>query len=173
MNCSNETPRIYVADLAAYNAGHLHGVWIDATQDVDAMQDQVNAMLANSPVADAEEYAIHDYEGFGGYSLAEYQGLASAQEIATFIEEYPDFGAALLDHCGDLDEARETAEDRCAGTHASLADFAQELTEETTQIPETLRYYINYESMARDMELNGDVFTVEAGYREVHVFWGR
>jgi hypothetical protein len=22
--------RIYVADLAAYNAGHLHGVWIDA-----------------------------------------------------------------------------------------------------------------------------------------------
>ena len=31
------TPRIYVADLAAYNAGRLHGVWIDATQDVEAM----------------------------------------------------------------------------------------------------------------------------------------
>ena len=25
------TPKIYVADLAAYNAGKLRGVWIDAT----------------------------------------------------------------------------------------------------------------------------------------------
>jgi hypothetical protein len=27
------TPSIYVADLAAYNAGILHGIWIDATQE--------------------------------------------------------------------------------------------------------------------------------------------
>ena len=27
--------RIYVADLAAYNNGKLHGVWIDATSDLD------------------------------------------------------------------------------------------------------------------------------------------
>ena len=30
---SNEI-RIYVADLATYNAGHLHGVWIDACDDI-------------------------------------------------------------------------------------------------------------------------------------------
>ena len=29
----SEEIRIYVADLAAYNNGKLHGVWIDATQD--------------------------------------------------------------------------------------------------------------------------------------------
>ncbi len=34
--------RIYVADLAAYNSGHLHGVWIDATLDTDYIQDQVS-----------------------------------------------------------------------------------------------------------------------------------
>src|SRR5688572_9380760 len=66
--------RIYVADLAAYNAGHLHGVWIDATQDVEDIQAQIDAMLKSSPVADAEEYAIHDYEGFDGYNLGEYEG---------------------------------------------------------------------------------------------------
>ena len=35
-----------------------------------------------------------------------------------------------------------------------------------------LRYYIDVAAYARDMELNGDVFTVEAG-SEIHVFWGR
>ena len=59
--------RIYVAGLAAYNAGHLHGVWIDATLELDDIQGQVDAMLAASPVEDAEEYAIHDFEGFDGY----------------------------------------------------------------------------------------------------------
>ncbi len=52
-----------------------------------------------------------------------------------------------------------------------MADYAQELTEETSQIPDHLQYYINYERIGRDMELNGDVFTIETGYEEVHIFW--
>lgn len=51
--------KIYVADLAAYNAGHLHGVWIDATLDIEDIQAQIQRMLSLSPVEDAEEYAIH------------------------------------------------------------------------------------------------------------------
>ena len=31
-------PKIYVADLAAYNNGKLHGVWIDATLDLEDIQ---------------------------------------------------------------------------------------------------------------------------------------
>lgn len=41
------------------------------------------------------------------------------------------------------------------------------------EIPETLRLYIDYEAMARDARLSGDVFTVETGRDEVHVFWAR
>lgn len=40
--------KIYVACLASYNNGILHGAWIDAESDVDAMQEQVNAMLRKS-----------------------------------------------------------------------------------------------------------------------------
>lgn len=163
--------KIYVADLAAYNAGTLHGVWINATDDPDDIQEQVNAMLAASPQDDAEEYAIHDYEGFDGYTLSEYEGLESAHEIACFIDDYPDIGGHLLSEVGDLDEARKMAEENYCGCYASLADYAQELTEETTTIPDHLAYYINYEAMGRDMELNGDVVTLETGYNEVHVFW--
>jgi antirestriction protein len=163
--------RIYVADLAAYNAGFLHGAWIDATLEVGDIQDQVNEMLQASPVCDAEEYAIHDYEGFGGYSLGEYAGLESAHDIAAFLSEFPETSGALLSHFGDLDDARKAAEDSYIGCYKSLADYAQEITEETTEIPQNLSYYIDYEAMARDMEMNGDVFTITESRDQVHIFW--
>lgn len=168
---SNEI-RIYVADLAAYNNGKLHGVWVNATDDLDDIWNQVNQMLAKSPEGFAEEYAIHDYEGFDGYSISEYEGLETAHEIACFIEEYPNFGGELLNNFGgDLEEAIMAAKENYCGCYKSLADFAEELTEETTQIPENLAYYIDYERMGRDMELSGDIFTIETGYEEVHIFW--
>ena len=173
MNTQTNEIRIYVADLAAYNNGYLHGVWIDATAELTDIQDQVRAMLAASPENGAEEYAIHDYEGFGDYKLSEYEGLEAAHNIASFIEEFPDFGSALLNHCGDIEEARAFAEDNYCGCYLSLADYAQELTEETTEIPAHLAFYIDYDAMARDMEMSGDVFTVEIGYQQVHVFWGK
>jgi len=163
--------RIYVADLAAYNSGHLHGVWINATDELDDIQDQINTMLDESPIEDSEEYAIHDFEGFNGYRLGEYEGIKSVQEIASFIEEYPEIGGELLDHCADLEEARKAAEENHAGCYKSLEDFAEELTEDTAEIPQHLRYYIDYEKMGRDMEMSGDVYTIETGCEEVHIFW--
>lgn len=130
--------RIYVADLAAYNNGFLHGVWIDATQGVDDIQEEINKMLACSPVEDSEEYAIHDYEGFGSYPLGEYEGLESAHEVACFIEEHSELGAELLAHFSSIDEARQAIEDNYCGCYSSLADYAQELTEQSTTIPENL-----------------------------------
>lgn len=46
--------RIYVADLAAYNNGRLHGVWINALDGLGEIQDQVNTKLKNNPEPDAE-----------------------------------------------------------------------------------------------------------------------
>ena len=40
--------QIYIACLASYNNGTLHGKWIDATSDVNEMQEDVNAMLRSS-----------------------------------------------------------------------------------------------------------------------------
>lgn len=72
---------------------------------------------------------------------------------------------------GNLEEARTAAEENYYGCYKSLADFAEELTEETTQIPENLAYYIDYERMDRDIELSGDIFTIEMAFEEVHIFW--
>lgn len=165
-------PRIYVADLAAYNAGMLHGRWIDATQDIESIRAEVLALLERSPVSDAEEYAIHSYEGFGDFSISEHEGLKSAHKKALFIKEHQELGAAVLNHwCGDIKQAKEALSEHYAGQHHSLADYAQELTEETTKIPNKLLYYIDYDAMGRDMELNGDIYTIETTHDEVHVFW--
>ena len=167
-----EEIRIYVADLAAYNNGKLHGVWIDALDELEDIQEQVSQMLKESPEGFAEEYAIHDYEGFGAYGLGEYEGLETVHELACFIEEHPEIAGELLNQFGgDLDEAKKAAEENYCGCYRSLADYAEELTEQTSQIPEHLQYYIDYEKMGRDMELGGDVYTIELGHQEVHIFW--
>lgn len=170
-----DTPRIYVACLAAYNAGRLHGTWLDVGDDVGLLQDGVNAMLARSPEPDAEEWAIHDYEGFASNSLSEHTGLEQVIELAAFTTEHGEIGARVLDHFGgDIDDASKALDESYAGRHDSLESFAKNLLDETGElagVPERFRYYIDFEAMGRDMELNGDVYTIETGYQQVHVFW--
>lgn len=168
----SEEIRIYVANLAAYNNGRLHGVWINATDDLDDMQDQINVMLKTTYDGLSEEYAIHNYEGFGGYRLGEYAGLETVHNIACFIEEHGEIAGKLLNHFGgDLDDAQKAIEENYSGCYSSLAEYAQEIAEEMGDIPPRLESYIDYERLGRDMELGGDVYTIETAFDEVHIFW--
>lgn len=164
--------QIYVADLAAYNNGILHGVWIDATLELDDIYQQVKQMLKQSPVESSEEIAVHDYEGFGSYSVSEYSGLEELHNVACFIERHGELGAKILSHCcDDLDKATKMLEENYNGEYESVADYARQLTEDTGDIPKHLEFYIDYEKMGRDMEISGDIFTIEMAHNEVHIFW--
>lgn len=166
-------PKIYFACLAAYNNGILHGRWIDANQDAWTIHDEIAKMLKASPIADAEEWAIHDYEDFEGVRIEEYSGIDEVSAKAAFIAEHGKLGAELISYFGDLDEARDALNDRYHGEYADLADYVQSVTEECTEIPESLRYYIDWKAMARDAEMSGDLLTIETGHDEIHVFSGR
>ena len=167
-----DRPRIYVACLAAYNNGILHGAWIDAARDAWAIWDDVRVMLEASSIPEAEEWAIHDYEGFGGVRIAESEGIDTIADLARFVVEQGALGAALLDYFGgDLEEARQ-AMDRYLGHYASIADYMQEVGEQAIAIPPALRYYVDWQAMGRDAELNGEVFTVRIEADAVHVFAG-
>jgi antirestriction protein len=165
------TPRIYAACLASYNNGYLHGAWIDATQDADDIRSAIADMLKVSPIVGAEEFAIHDYEGFEDVSISEYQGVDSVARIAAFIGEHGALGAGLLGHFGgDLDQAEAAMTDNYLGQFPSLPDYMQELTTECVKIPEAIGNYIDWEAMARDAQMGGDLFVIETGYDHVHVF---
>lgn len=171
MDQQKEDIRIYVACLAAYNNGRLHGVWIDAVKDIHDIWTEIRTMLRCSPEPDAEEHAIHDYEGFEGLRLSEYEGLESVCEKAAFIAEHGRLGAEVAAYFGgDIEEARKALEHHYAGAYASLAEFAEDITGDTTEVPDNLRFYIDYERMGNDLAIN-DVIAIETGFQEVHIFW--
>jgi len=162
-------PRIYVACLAAYNNGYLHGEWIDADQDVDALYTDIKKILASSPISEAEEWAIHDFEDFGDINLHEYAGLETVSSTASFIAEYGELGAAVVAHIdGDIDEAKRILDDCYHGEYDSEEDFAISFAEDTMTIPEHLSYYIDYQKMARDLFI-GYFFSIEINHK-THVF---
>jgi len=173
-NIRTITPRIYVACLASYNAGELHGEWIDADQSEDAIYTEIKAILNASPQGEeAEEWAIHDYEGFSNINIREYESIQTVAEIGCFIGTHGELGAQLISYCdNDIERAQKAIDDNYCGEYSSIADFAESLTEDTHgNIPPHLANYIDYERMGQDMELSGDIFVIEIGYNEVHIFW--
>src|ERR1039458_3263956 len=78
-------PRIYAASLSDYNSGRLDGEWIDADQEADELAADVQAMHDASPTPGAEEWAVHDYEGFVPVRLSEYETLATISRVARGI----------------------------------------------------------------------------------------
>lgn len=176
---ANSQIRIYVASLADYNAGRLLGKWIDAAHSAEAIHAEISAMLKTSAEPIAEEWAIHDYEGFGSLRLGEYESIENVAEVASLIEEHGLIFALLVDHFGrmsDLEEAKRYMEDGYRGAYDRLEDFVTEFVEECygdvlKGIPDFLRYHIDYEGVARDMELGGEIFTIELD-GQIHVFWG-
>jgi len=115
--------RIYVACLAAYNNGYLHGRWIDASLGDAYIWAQTQAMLAASPIEEAEEWAIHDYEGFEGADVSEWASFTTVAAMAEFITEHEELGGALLAHYGgNLEDATAALEHYC-GDYESFEDY--------------------------------------------------
>lgn len=134
------TQRIYVASLSDYNAGILHGVWIDLTQvdDIDEVWAKVNAMLAGSIATKkygdvAEEWAIHDYEGFGSYRVSEYENLEKllllSQTIANKGEAFLLWAANDVTAL-DADDVEEAFDEQYAGEWDDDDAFARDQIEE-------------------------------------------
>lgn len=170
-------PRIYVASLSDYNDGRLHGCWIDASQDATAIQANVNAMLRRSPMPGAEEWAIHDYEGFGPLRLGEYESFATVSRIAGGIVKHGEAFAHWAACAGSTsDDTLSLFDDMYLGTWPSVADYAESLVQEygidealdRANLP--LRNYIRVdtEMLARDTQIEN---YVSEGIEGVHIFY--
>lgn len=178
MTDRRDAPRIYVACLASYNAGRLHGEWIDADEGAEAIREAIRAMLRASPEPIAEDWAIHDHENFGGLALHEHESVGDVAEAAELIAEHGELAELAIGHfggLGHLDEAREAIEERFSGAFADRDLWAWRLLEDSgdlARIPERLHPYLDAERYARDLELSGD-FLVLDGESEVFVLWSR
>lgn len=180
--------RIFVGCLASYNEGIIYGEWLDLSDyyDMEELQIKIGDILKSSP-CQGEEYDIQDYEGFGDLLKGDYypclSRVWSIHETLLEVEKEDidvDLFLKFVGCNGDSDQiANEDNfllskfQDRYRGTYESLEDYASDLIEQCgdlENVPKYLRNYIDYQSYGKDMELNGDIFTIEKGYREVHIF---
>lgn len=167
---TTDTPKVWVACLAAYNNGKLHGKWIDAV-DEDEINEGIQEVLKTSPEPGAEEWAFHDYDGFPG-GMGEHESVEKVAEIGALIAERGDAARAYIGNVGVEYATAEDFEDSYKGEYESAADFAEESTDELGEIPEDLPGYIksaiDWEHVARN--LSDDYHFVEQG-GSVYVFY--
>ncbi|MBB4853376.1 antirestriction protein [Mycobacteroides chelonae] len=174
-------PKIYVASLADYNNGTLHGRWIDAARDADAVHADITAMLAQSREPGAEEFAIHDYDDFGTCRIHEFDSIELVSRIARGITEHGAAFAAWAEvHENDPDRL-DDFQDAYLGHHDSVEAFAEQMADdlgypdELAKLPETLQPYVHFNSaaLARDMELASDIYAAPNPSGGVWIFDGR
>ena len=179
-------PRIYLASLTDYNAGVLHGKWVDADHPAETLGEAAQEMLAESPTAasygePAEEWAIHDFEGFGNVRLREYQSLDEVSELAQGIVEHGAAFGVWWEDIRDMapeDDPDHSFEQRFEGEFSSTTEWAESMLDDMgvsldyfPGVPEGLWPYVqlDVEGWVRDMEINGEIQVVEGG-RGVYVF---
>jgi antirestriction protein len=174
---TGETVRIYVACLASYNAGRLHGRWIDAAQEPAALRAEIEAMLAESPAAGAEEWAIHDYEGFGPAAIAEYEDVEDVARVAQSIVSHGEAFAFWLSHDpASGRESPERFEDTYLGEHSSEREFCEQLVEDAglpglaPPIADELWPYLDLDALWQTLQLGDGYWSTPAAGGGVHVF---
>jgi antirestriction protein len=167
--------RIYVANLGAYNAGHLIGEWIDLPMDADSLQERLVAIVAavdDDGDVFGEEWAIHDYEA--PWSISEYDNVQSVNDLAerfdALDETDGDVIAAVLDNYSDGEEGLavlESGDYTVYGGCRDMGEVAAEYLEQTgglDGVPAHLQRYIDYDAYGRDMEIEGTFIPYRGTY---------
>ena len=161
------SPRIYVADLSAYNNGKLIGSWLDISDYSNGYEvmEAIGSLLEDWSEQSGEvreEYAIHDFEGFpnelysesmgekefdiiiGGISISEDKGVPM-NVIVTIMKEY-----SL-----DADEVGDWFDEHYQGYFDNDEKFADNYIDNIGGVEElgkdTLATYFDYNSFGRDL----------------------
>ena len=126
---SMETPRIYVADLEAYNNGRLVGEWLDLADynDADKLMDAIQDVLKKSG---GEEYAIHDYENFPRSMYSEYMSKNDFEVLYEVMETAKRYDLPLEVVEEIVSQYGEGGVDEFQGKYDNAEDFAIQLVDD-------------------------------------------
>jgi len=100
-------------------------------------------------VPSAEEYAIHDYEGFAPFSVSEYSSIEEVADIADVLSHVnSDEDLAKITFLAGLYDDLDTIKDKIDDVnlyHGSRSDYAEELISDCYEVPDFLVHYIDNE----------------------------
>jgi antirestriction protein len=171
-------PRIQVVDTASHERGIRHGLWIEAYQEPDELEADIQAMLESSPTPEATAWAILATEGFAGLDLRGYTDTNLIAQLAKGVAEHGAAYAAwvgltgtddreLLDRFADFYISSYDSPEAWAAEVANDLEWPQQL--DNALDPMLRRYVvIDYTSFVRDARRTWDV--VEGTDGKTHVF---
>ena len=172
--------RVYITDLEAYNNGHLVGQWYQLPMNEDLLAESVENVLQEGRDACGdthfhEEYFITDYE-CDYMEIEEYSNLTKLNEIAEAMENIDEEGVKAINFLmennfvKDIFEAIETYEDSVRiYEDSTMEDIAYNFIQECyslDDIPSIISNNIDYESIARDMEIEGSFYKIDSDIYE-------
>ena len=161
LGCPKEGPAVYVACLASYNAGTLHGRWVDLSNVsklaftesgmVEVLQQCIDLILSESDQPGAEEWAIHDTQGLPKVLMGEWPDLP---DLMAFVRQWElacadcddDAFRSWCDHIGEV-KTYEDFRESFRGSWDSEADFVQDFYEQQGKELGPLGSYIDWEQV--------------------------
>ncbi|KAM3107288.1 antirestriction protein ArdA [Phormidesmis sp. 146-33] len=169
-------PRIYFADLEAYNNGRLRGVWVDFFEGIQSndVQVAIDYLLHES---EGDEWRIDDQESFAGFESCDLEKLC---QVAALIHEHGEEPVkGYFAHRGD-DADPDEFTDYYIGCYKSESDFCEEhlgeeggicKAAEAIQVFDwaTLDQFIDWERIATDAFLSS-YYSHDAAHEEIHVY---
>jgi len=136
----SDTPKVYIADLAAYNEGKLVGEWIDLSDFSSGsdVMNKINELLekwSEEQKEKREEYAVHDMENFPKELYDESMGEEDFQKVIDYWEAVSnsDYPKEVIEEYmnlkgeDDFVDAVNSMDKSYHGKYSSKADFAEQL----------------------------------------------
>jgi len=155
---SNTESKVFITNLAKYNAGELVGEWFTLSEGEEALSKVLKKVLGSD-----EEYFITDYEA--DFEISEYDNLNELVEFGTLFDELNEMEQTVvsyyLDHYGlDRSEVLEKMQNDSLMDDCIIyeADNERELgyaIAECMDIPKHLEMWIDYEAIGRSEVYNG------------------
>lgn len=168
MTMSTDEMHVYIANLGKYNEGELVGAWFSFPVDFEEVKEKIGLD------AEYEEYAIHDYEL--PFLIDEYESIDRLNDLYELIQEienepiYDELNEIIEYWFNDIEDLLDHKDDIISYSDcSSMEDIAYYYIEETgilNALPENLRYYFDYASFGRDMELEGNFLITSNGVFE-------
>lgn len=155
--------RVWLGNLAAYNAGHLRGAWLSLPMDEDALEEAVEVILNG-----AEEYIFNDYEtDIEGIEIGEHGCVFKLNEKADKASDLDADDQAklyyLTSYSGEsFDEALDKLDEVCLFC-GEAKDYVYDFVDECYNLPDFAMQYFDYDSLKRDMECSGEIVEFRLG----------
>ena len=166
---------IYLTDLQAYNEGFLCGRWVKLPMTNFELSQAISEVLTEgeyeSGSEDHEEYFITDwsYDNYEFKPIDEYENIYELNEQLQFLENKTDYELKAISFliaeglATDFTDAIEKADDVTIYENQDIGDVAYNLMQDcynADALPSIIANHIDYDGIARDLEMDGNYFEV-------------